>query len=97
MKRLVAAVSFAVLAAPVFAQPQALGPTSPIGPSWVFGFNGAPTNSASVTAKARQDRSQVASTGATRSDTEIGTEAGLEAEYHSRHVEEQPGYFDPSR
>jgi hypothetical protein len=85
MKRLVAAVSFAVLAAPVFAQPQGLGPTSPIGPSWVFGFNAAPLNS------------QVASTGATRSDTEIGTEAGLEAEYHSRHVEEQPGYFDPSR
>jgi uncharacterized protein YdeI (BOF family) len=83
MKRTIAAVSFALLAAPVFAaQPQGLGRTSAIGPDSVFGFyNSTPA------------QSQVASSGATRSDTEIGTEA---PDYSPRHVEEQPGYFDPS-
>jgi hypothetical protein len=82
MKRIIAAVSFAILAAPVFAaQPQGLGRTSAIGPDSAFGFNITPA------------ASQVASSGATRSDTEIGTEA---ADYSPRHLEEQPGYFDPS-
>ena len=82
MKRVIAAVSFAVLATPVFAaQPQDSGRTSAIGPDSVFGFRSMPA------------ASQVASSGATRSDTEIGTDA---PDYSSRHAEQQPGYFDPS-
>ena len=95
MKRLIAAVSFAVLATPVFAQPQSLGPTSAIGPSWVFEFNG--STAASTTAERQQDRSQVASSGATRSDTEIGVDSAPATDFLSRHVEKQPGYFDPGQ
>jgi hypothetical protein len=84
MKRLIAAVSFAVLATPVLAQSNSLGPTSPVGPSWLFEFPGG------------QESAQVASAGATRSDVEIATRIGNDAEELSRHVESHPGYFDPS-
>jgi hypothetical protein len=97
MKRFIAAVSFAVLATPAFAQPQSSGPTSAIGPSWIFEFNGTATNAAGATAQRQEDRSQVASSGVTRSDTEIGVETAPETDFASRHVEAQPGYFDPSR
>jgi hypothetical protein len=81
MKRLIATVSFAVFAAPVLAQ--STGPTSPIGPSWVFGFGPA------------QEATQVASSGATRSDVEIAVNSG-EARDYPASLERQPGYFDPS-
>ena len=97
MKRLIAAVSFAVLATPVFAQPQSSGPTSAIGPSWVFEFNGTPPATAGATAARQQDRSQVASSGAIRSDTEIGVDTAPGTGFLSRHVEKQPGYFDASQ
>jgi hypothetical protein len=88
MKRLIAAVSFAVLAAPALAQSNSVGRTSAIGPDWLFDF---PSSAAT----------QVASSGATRSDVEIATDAnaagiGSDAEELSRHVENRPGYFDPS-
>lgn len=57
MKRVIAAVSFAVLATPVLAQPSGLAPTDPIGPAAVFGFNAA-----------QPERTQGASSGATRSE-----------------------------
>jgi hypothetical protein len=86
MKRLIATVMFAVLAAPVFAQ-SSLGRTDAIGPDWVFGVNAA------------AERIQVASSGATRSDAApaIGSGADEGADEVSRHVERQPGYFDPSQ
>jgi hypothetical protein len=91
MKRLIAAVSFAVLAAPALAQSTSVGRTSAIGPDWVFNF---PANSGTVVAQSGQDRTQ-ASSGATRSDTEIATDIAA-AQAPSTHVENQPGYFDPS-
>lgn len=84
MKRFVAAVAFAVLAAPVFGQPQSLGRTDPMGPAWIYDFK-------------TPDRTALASSGATRSDTEIGTDAAAEASFVSRHVERRAGYFDPSQ
>jgi hypothetical protein len=83
MKRLIATVSFAVLATPVFGQ-SALGRTDPIGPDFVFSFNTAST-----------ERTQVASSGATQSDATPGIDS--EVDEVSSHVERQPGYFDPSQ
>jgi uncharacterized protein YdeI (BOF family) len=86
MKRLIAAVSFAVLAAPALAQSGSVGRTSPIGPDSVFAL---PTASAM----------QLASSGATRSDAEIAVDANAiasDAAELTRHVENRPGYFDPS-
>jgi hypothetical protein len=88
MKRLIAAVSFAILATPALAQSTSLGRTSAIGPDWLFDF---PSSAAT----------QVAASGATRSDVEIATDANATggasaAEELSRHVENRPGYFDPS-
>jgi hypothetical protein len=92
MKRLIAALSFAVLATPVFAQYHEFGPTSPIGPSSIYDFSG---DAAATSAMSQQDPSQVASAGATRSDT--GTNARRDAEELSRHVEWQTGYFDSAQ
>lgn len=84
MKRLLAAVSLAVLAVPALAQPQSLGRTDAMGPAWIYEFQSA-------------ERTTLASSGATRSDTEIGTDAADASNFVSRHVERQPGYFDPSQ
>jgi hypothetical protein len=83
MKRLIATVSFAVLAMPVFAQ-SSVGRTDAIGPDSVFSF----------TTRSPQGI-QVASSGATRSDAVPAIGSG--ADEHSTHIERQSGYFDPGQ
>ena len=94
MKRLIATVSFAVLATPVFAQ-SSFGRTDAIGPDEVFNFNASTATSIANTTQAGQERTQVASSGVTRSDVAPAIDSG--AEEPSRHVERQPGYFDPGQ
>jgi hypothetical protein len=80
MKRLIAAVSFALIAAPAAAQSFDRSPTDPVMPTY------------GVTERAQL----AAAAGSTRSDVEIAAEARAGATIDDRNVERQPGYFDPS-
>lgn len=93
MKRLIAAVALLVLTVPVFAQSFDRSPTDPVMPRAFYD----PTSSPAQEAK-REQRPQPAAAGATRSDRETPAQASAaSAEFLKRHVERQPGYFDPSR
>ena len=93
MKRIIAAVSFALIASPALAQSFDRSPTDPIMPSYSYD----PTVRSDALS---EERRQVAAAGTTRSDAEISTDAeapvNAAAEVDERHVEHQEGYFDPS-
>ena len=91
MKHLIAAVSLSLLAAPAVAQSTFdRTPTDPVMPSYAYD----PT--VSERAAAQQREHYAAASGATRSDVEIAQPAPVPAyEYEARHLERQPGYFDP--
>lgn len=96
MKRLIAAVSFGLIAAPAFAQSFDRSPTDPVMPAYSYDPT-APSYTRS------EERRQVAAAGLTRSDAEISSDvsdsaqdlAGAE-DLAARHIERQDGYFDPS-
>jgi hypothetical protein len=91
VKRIIAAVSFALIASPALAQSFDRSPTDPIMPSYSYD----PTVRSDALG---EERRQVAAAGTTRSDAEISTEAPVNAaaDVDERHVERQEGYFDPS-
>ena len=80
MKRLIAAVSFALIAAPAAAQSFDRFPTDPVMPTY----------------GATERSQYAAAAGSTRSDAEISTDTRAGAAIDQRNVERQPGYFDPS-
>ncbi len=88
MKRLIAAASFAFIAAPAAAQSFDRSPTDPV----------MPTYGTVMPPYGATERAQLAAAGATRSDIEISTDTRADATTDERNVnaERQAGYFDPS-
>ena len=103
MKRIIAAAAFALVASPALAQSFDRSPTDPIMPSHTYDPT-VPSYDRAVDSSAAEERRQVASSGTTRSDLEISTEASVgatgaragAADFEDRHVERHEGYFDPS-
>jgi hypothetical protein len=102
MKRMIAAVSFGLLASSALAQSFDRSPTDPTMPAYAYDPS-APYGRAEERYASSEDRRQVAASGATRSDLEISTEAQAAGEEQAvgealdeRHLERQEGYFDPS-
>jgi hypothetical protein len=96
MKRIIAVVSFGLIASPAFAQSFDRSPTDPTMPAHIYD----PTVSSSAPS---EERRQVAAAGITRSDAEISNDVRDSAEdldrageLAARHAEREEGYFDPS-